>query len=125
MSDDGTTGGVFLNSQGTSSSGDVVTALAGIQRLLSSLVKVFQGSYVTGTFTLAGAATTTVTQPGVKSSASISLTPTNAAAATLMGSVKALYVSAITPGASFTVATANAVASAGTETFSYLIKNVN
>lgn len=124
MSDDGTTGN-FSTQQGTASSGDIVTALQGMTRLLSSLVKVFQGSYVTGTFTLAAAASTTVTQPGVKSGASISLTPTNASAATLQGSVKALYVSAVTPGASFTVSTANAASAAGTETFSYLIKNVN
>jgi hypothetical protein len=124
MSDDGTTGS-FLDQQGTASSGDIVTALQGMTRLLSSLVKVFQGSYVTGTFTLAAAASTTVAQPGVKSSASISLTPTNASAATLEGSAKALYVSAVTSGANFTVSTANAASAAGTETFSYLIKNVN
>jgi hypothetical protein len=124
MSDDGTTGN-FSNQQGTASSGDVVTALQGMTRLLSSLVKVFQGSYVTGTFTLAAAASTTVTQPEVKSSASISFTPTNASAALLEGSNKALYISAVTPGASFTVTTSSGGAAAGTETFSYLIKNVN
>lgn len=76
---------------------------------------------ITGTFTLAAAATTTVTQPGIKATSVVQLTPTNAAAATLMGSAKALYVSAKTPGASFTVATANAVAAVGTETFDYSV----
>ena len=124
MSDDGTSAGGW-GTQGTAGGTDVVTALQGISRLLSSLVKIFSGSYVTGTFTLAAAATTTVIQPGVKANANISLTPTNASAALLEGSSKSLYISAITPGTSFVVATGNAAAAAGTETFSYLIKNLN
>lgn len=79
---------------------------------------------VTGTFTLSAAATTTVVQNEVTANSVISTpTPTNAAAATLMGSAKSLYISAKTPGASFTVATANGVAAAGTETFQYQLWN--
>lgn len=75
----------------------------------------------TGTFTLAAAATTTVTQPNMKSTSIVVMTATNASAATLMGSAKALYVSSKTPGSGFVVSTANAVAAAGTETFDYAL----
>jgi len=74
-----------------------------------------------GSFTLAAAATTVVNNSNVIALCKIILVPTNAAAATLMGSAKALYISARTAGTSFTVATANAAAAAGTETFDYLI----
>ena len=76
-----------------------------------------------GSLTLAAAATTTISNSNVYSGCKITLTPTNAAAATLMGSAKCLYVSAKTSKTSFTVATANAAAAAGTETFDYLISN--
>ena len=78
---------------------------------------------ITGTFTLAAAASTVVTQPGVKATSVVVLTPTNAAAATLMGSAKALYVSAIVPGASFTVSTASGGNAAGTEVLQFAIFN--
>jgi hypothetical protein len=74
-----------------------------------------------GSFTCAAAATTTVTQASVTASGRILLTPTNAAAATLMGSVKSLYISARTAGTSFAVTTASGAAAAGTETFEYVI----
>ncbi len=76
---------------------------------------------VTGTFTLAAAATTTVAQPGIRATSVVVLSPTNATAGTLMGSAKALYVSSITPGTGFVVATASAAAAVGTETYSYAI----
>lgn len=75
---------------------------------------------MSGSFTLAAAATTVVPQTGIASTSVIALTPTNAAAAALMAGAKSLYVSAKTQGASFTVATADASAAAGTETFNYL-----
>jgi hypothetical protein len=78
---------------------------------------------LTGSFTLSAAATTTVTNANVYSDCKITLTPTNAAAATLMGSAKCLYVSAKTQGTSFAVTTGNGVAAAGTETFDYQINN--
>lgn len=77
----------------------------------------------TGSFTLGAAATTVVPNTEVTSTSLPLLIPTNAAAATLMGSNKSLYISARTAGASFTVATASAAAAAGTETFSYILVN--
>jgi parallel beta-helix repeat protein len=80
----------------------------------------FQTPIFAGTFTLGAAVTTAVSENRIATaSAKIILTPTNAAAATLMGSAKCLYISAVTWDVGFTVATANAVAAAGTETFSY------
>lgn len=75
----------------------------------------------TGTFTMAAAATKTVTDATVLSSSIIVLMPTNAAAGTLQGSAKCLYV---TPASgSFMVATASAAAAVGTETFAYAVLN--
>ena len=80
--------------QPTQSAGatDVVTQLQGIVNQLSQLVKAFKGRPVYGTFTLAAAATTVITQPAVQSNSVISFFPTNAAAGTLQGSAKALYI---------------------------------
>ena len=100
---------------------DVVIQLQGIVRQLTALVQAISGRVVSGTFTLSAAATTTIAEPAVKSLSQISIQPTNSSAATLMGSAKALYISAKTPGTSFAVTTANAAAAAGTETFSYTI----
>jgi hypothetical protein len=118
--------------QGSSSNTDLVTTLQGIIRqitagntqlatLTAAILSVFPR--ITGSFTLAAAATTVVAQTGVNATSKILLSPTNAAAATLMGSTKSLYISAKTVGASFTVATASGVAAAGTETFDYVIVN--
>jgi hypothetical protein len=76
-----------------------------------------------GSFTLSAAATTTVNDTDVTATSTIMLMPTNAAAATLMGSAKALYISARTAGTSFAVSTASAAAAAGTETFEYQLCN--
>lgn len=76
-----------------------------------------------GTFTLAAAATTTVSNTAITATSQIVLQPTNAAAGTLMGSAKSLYISARTAGASFTVATASGAAAAGTEGFEYYVVN--
>lgn len=100
---------------------DVVTELKGIVSQLSALVQAITGRVVSGTFTMTATATLVVTDPAVRSQSSILLQPTNASAGTLMGSNKSLYISAKTAGASFTVATASAVAAAGTETFTYTI----
>jgi len=95
---------------GRSGASDVVTQLQGVVRQLSAWVQAFNGRAVTGTFTLAAAATTTVSQPAILATSSIQIFPTNAAAGTLMGSAKALYISVKTPGTGFTVATSNAAA---------------
>lgn len=122
-SDPGNNTGVPSWQQGTSGSTDVVTALQGITRLLSAMVGVFQGKFTTGTTTLAASATTVVSQPAVKSGATIILAPLNAAAATLVGSSKSPYVSAISAGTSFTISTADGTNPTGTEAFSYYIIN--
>jgi len=90
---------------------------------INSLAGVFQNVWprVTGTFTMPAAATLTVTQPAIKATSVVMLSPTNASAATLMGGTKSLYVSAIVAGTSFTVVTANATNAIGTEQFSYAI----
>ena len=112
--------------------GDVVTTLkianqnsSLLIQAINALTAVLTAAFpqVTGTFTLGAAATTVVTQTNTKTNSIVLLMPSNAAAATLMGSAKALYVSARSAGASFTVATANAAAAAGTETFSYTLIN--
>lgn len=76
---------------------------------------------ITGSFTLTAAATLVVPQPAILANSVVQLIPTNAAAGTLQGSVKSLYISAIAPGVSFTVATASATNATGGETFSYYI----
>lgn len=90
---------------------------------LASIAKTLANAFprIAGSFTLAAAATTVVPQTAISSNSKIALTPTNAAAATLMAGAASLYVSAKTQGASFTVATANAAAAAGNETFDYLV----
>lgn len=76
-----------------------------------------------GTLTLGAAATTAVSNSGVTANSIILLFPTNAAAATLVSGASSPYISAKSAGVSFTVATANAAAAAGTETFNYLVLN--
>jgi hypothetical protein len=99
---------------------DVVTQLQGIVRQLTALVQAISGRMVFGTFTMPVANTLTIVQPGIKSNSVVSITPTNASAATLMGSAKALFPTIIA-GTSFTVTTASGGNAAGTETFSYTI----
>ena len=107
--------------QGTAGATDVVTQLQGIVRQLSAWVQAFKGRAAFGSFTMGASATTVISQPVVASNSIITLTATNAAAGTLMGSAKSLYISAKTTGVSFTVATANGVVAAGSETFDYSI----
>ena len=107
--------------QGTAGATDVVTQLQGIVRQLSAWVHAFKGRAAFGSFTMGVAATTVISQPVVATNSIITLTPTNAAAGTLMGSAKSLYISAKTTGISFTVATANGVVAVGGETFDYSV----
>jgi hypothetical protein len=119
-------GGGLPNSQAGGGTNTSTTADQLRNQVLSGMLVALQNGFprVAGTFTLAAAATTVVPQTATESTSLITLTPTNAAAATLMGSAKSLYVSARTQGASFTVATANATSAAGTETFAYSMLNL-
>jgi hypothetical protein len=76
-----------------------------------------------GTFTAGAAATTDVANTAVLTGCKVFIFPTNAAAGTLMAGADSLYVSAVTAGVGFTVATAGGGNAAGTETFNYLIFN--
>lgn len=78
---------------------------------------------IQGTFTLAAAASTAVANTSVLANCKIELQATNAAAGTLMGSSKSLYISAVTPGTGFTVHTADGTNAAGSEQFSYTAVN--
>lgn len=103
---------------------DVVTKLGDGNRLLGLLLRAIEsGSPVaTGTVTLDADASTTVTNDAVVVSSFIALTPINAAAATLVGSAKSPYT--IAADGSFTIATANAAAAAGTEVFNWALFNL-
>jgi hypothetical protein len=96
---------------------------------LTTTSDIIAGGYVkmnggnAGTFTCGAAATTAVANTNITASSRIQITATNAAAANLMAGAKALYISARTAGTSFTVATADGTAAAGTETFDYFIVN--
>lgn len=103
---------------------DIATKLQTANQLMAKLVAILSTLFprTQGTFTCSAAATTTVSEAVVNSNSFIMLMPTNAAAGTLIGSAKSVYV---TPGsASFTVRTANGVAAAGTETFTYVVFNL-
>ena len=102
---------------------DGINQLQGIVTNLSQLAQVFQTGFprIAGSSTLAAQTTTVVTQPAVAANSMISLTMTNAAAA-LTQRTSGIYVSAITPGASFAVSTQSGAAG-GTETITYTIVN--
>lgn len=103
---------------------DLISAVKSIVIYLGKIVVLLTNSFprITGTFTMAAAATKTVTDARINANAVIWLQATNAAAGTLQGSAKSLYISAVASG-SFTVATASAAAAAGSETFSYIATN--
>jgi parallel beta-helix repeat protein len=74
------------------------------------------------TVTLAAAASTTVNNANILTSSVVTLTPANAAAASLQSGASAVYVSALTSGASFALTTANAGSAAGGEIFYYSVQ---
>ena len=104
----------------------LIGAFNGANQNLSAIAKalsnIFVGNTSIGTFTCAASATTTVTDTNVKSGSAIVLVPTNAAAGTLQGSSKALYI--VAANGSFAAKTASAAAAAGTETFTYLVATI-
>jgi len=75
-----------------------------------------------GTFTAANNTLTTVTNNNASSFSKVRIMPTNAAAATLMGSAKSLYYDGYTTATSFKLRTADGNAATGTETFNYVIE---
>jgi hypothetical protein len=79
---------------------------------------------IAGSFTMPAAASLVVPQALVKSTSMVFLQATNAAAATLQGSTESLYISTLSAGVSFTVATGAGTAATGGETFNYLLINL-
>lgn len=77
----------------------------------------------TGTFTMDADASTTVSDTSVQTTSRITITPTNAAAATLVAGASSPYVTSKTANTSFNVDTADGGNAAGTETFDYQIVN--
>lgn len=100
----------------------------GVNQNLGAFVSAFATAFPLhsnrGSFTMAAAASKVVTDTTIKVGSIVLLMPTNAAAATLMAGANSLYVSARTPGASFTVATAGGGNAAGSETFEYLAVSI-
>lgn len=103
---------------------DLISAVKSIVIYLGKIVVLLTNSFprITGTFTMAAAATKTITDARINANAVVWLQATNLSAGTLQGSAKNLVVSAVASG-SFTVSTANATNAAGTETFSYIAYN--
>lgn len=103
---------------------DLVSTQKSGVNYLGQLLVAIQSAFprIAGTFTMAVAATNTVTDARINANAVVWLQATNLSAGTLQGSAKNLVVSAVASG-SFTVSTANATNAAGTETFSYVAFN--
>lgn len=102
---------------------DLISTLKGLVQNASAINTTLTNTFprVTGTFTLANATATIVTQTGITATSRVLWTGTNAAAAAAQIN-RGLYHSANVPGASFTVSTQNGTA-AGTETFEYVVVN--
>lgn len=102
---------------------DISSKLQASNQIMGQLVQVVAALFPRsiGTFTMAAGASKTITDANVTTGSYISLSPTNAAAGTLQGSAKCLYVTAA--NGSFTVTTASGVAAAGTEALSYAVFN--
>lgn len=118
---------MLQNLQGSAgaSLSDLNTTLKLANQNMGQLIVAIQGTFprIVGSFTLDAAATKAIPQTSVLANAIIIAFPSNASAGTLQGSAKALYVSAISPGVSFTVATASGGNATGTEQFSYILVN--
>ena len=100
-------------------------ANSNLSAIAKALTNAFVGNASHGTFSMPAAATTTVTDGAVKATSIILPIAVNAAAATLMGSAKALYATAAAAGGSFTAATASGTSAAGTEKFAYVVLNLS
>lgn len=92
-----------------------------LSQIVQAIKQIFPLSGNIGKFTMTGGlASTIVSSSQIKAGSYIGLMPGTALAATSM-----CYVSAISPGVSFTVSTGLGVNAAGTETFTYLITNLS
>lgn len=101
-----------------------VTALGpAIETIGPALASVLGANFKFGSFTCAANTNTTVSDASTAANSVIIPIPTNAAAGTLMGGTRSLYLSARTAGTSFRFTTASGVAAAGTETFIYVMIN--
>jgi hypothetical protein len=111
--------------QNQASPDTIVTLLQALVHYVGDIVGLLQTSFprILGSFTMTATVTLAVPAPTITASGNVTITPRNAAAATLQSGPKALYVSAITAGTGFTVATADATTAAGTEIFSYAVTN--
>lgn len=123
-------GGEWNRGQGGGSSDDMVSVwravVEAIAELRNTITDIFAVPVAaTGLFTMTATATLNVLAPAVVAGSVITLTPRNAAAATLQQSSEALYIDQanFVPGVSFRVATADGGSPAGTEIFSYIIFN--
>lgn len=103
----------------------IVSLLQSMVSYLGDIVTAIDSAFprVLGTFTMAAASTFVVSSPTIAANSSVQITPRNAVAATLQSSSKSLYVSTISPGSGFTVATADGTAAAGTELFLFAVTN--
>lgn len=115
----------FPSGTGSGSISDLVTqfklANQNMSQLIQTIGNLFPRTF--GTFTLSASASTTISNTSVVANSIPVWIPTNAAAGTLEGSSKKLYLSARSAGTSFTVTTASGVAAAGTEQFAYFLMN--
>jgi hypothetical protein len=104
---------------------DLVTTQGNGVRYLGQLVQFIKQLLprISGTFTMTATATLAVAQPLIQANSIVTLQAKNASAGTLQGSAKSLYISSVTAGVGFTVATANATNAAGTEQFLYTAIN--
>ena len=102
---------------------DVVSTMQGSVRNLSAINQTLSNLLprITGSFTLTAATTTIVTQPAVAANSLVFTMPTNATAA-LIVRTNGLFVSTLTPGASFTLSTQAGSATSG-GTFQYIVIN--
>jgi hypothetical protein len=112
---------------------NAVTNLGSIQKAISSstitltaiqvaLASIFVGAASIGTFTMAAAATKTVTDANVKASSYVIVFPLNADAGTLQGASTCLYT--VAGAGSFMAKTASGGNAAGTESIGYLVLNL-
>jgi hypothetical protein len=101
---------------------EINSTLKGLSQNLSNLVSAQTSGLFAGSFTLANATVTNVTQVSIIAGSFITITPTNATAA-LTQRTNGLFVSSQTASVGFSVSTQNGSA-LGSETFKYIVYNL-